>query len=121
MAKQKKRKPRMSPSPKMREAARRLMGDVEGHLTTIVYETWMPVEWHRDGHVIRELGMEIRHQGNEVIVSCKYENLIDSVSASGCIKRGTLEDVQAWLTDDTNIVEVALRLESLYGNTHTWD
>lgn len=121
MAKDKKRKPRMSPSLRMRETARFLMGNIEENINKIVYETWLPIDRHNDGHVLREVGMEVQRRGDEVVISVKYLDHLDSVTSSGCVKRGPVEDVKAWLADDANIIDVAKSLEYQYKNVHTWD
>ena len=101
----------------MRRYARMLMDDMKQHLSLDDYAIWLDKPT-----LMRNLGMEIQESRNdEYYVTCCFRDKIGHFGGSNVATSGTKEELRAWFTDDRNLEHVAIILEDLYMNTHTWD
>ena len=83
---------------------------------------WITVPAQKTHGQVKELGLEVRRiYSGEIYASSCFENRSEHFGSSDGISHGTMEEVIAWLADDKNLEAIAMMLQDLYENTHTWD
>ena len=109
-------------SAEMMAYARQLLDKLMPRLPSEPVGVWITVPAENAHGQVKELGLEVRKvYSGEIYASCCFENRSEYFGSSNAVCHGTMEEVIAWSADDKNIEAIAMMLQDLYENTHTWD
>ncbi len=109
-------------SSEMRAYARQLRDKLVPLLPSEATDIWLTVPAGNTQGQVKELGLEVRKvYSGEIYAFCCFENRSEHFGSSNGVAHGTMVEVMAWLSDDKNLEAIAMMLQDLYENTHTWD
>ena len=102
--------------------ARQLLDKLMSRLPSEPIGVWITVSAEKTHGQVKELGLEVRKiYSGEIYASCCFGNRSEHFGSSNAVCHGTMEEVISWLADEKNIEAIAMMLQDLYENTHTWD
>lgn len=106
----------------MRKLTRQLISELKPNLPTKRASVWLTAPDEMTKGQVKELGIEIRNiNDGDVYALCCFNNQTEHFGGSRVVTRGTKKEVAAWLLDKKNLETIAIRLQDLYENTHSWD